>query len=47
VGLGKKVISSVDWNKMKTFMLNSFAKHIGHQHQNGGKTFKQDGLKDE
>jgi len=28
-------------------MINIFAKHIGHQHQNGGKTFKQDALKDE
>jgi hypothetical protein len=38
---------SVEWNKMRTIMLDIFVKQMGHQHQNGGKTFKQDTLKDE
>jgi hypothetical protein len=46
-GVWKKITPSVEWDEMRTVELNIFAKHIGHQLQNGGRTCKKDALKDE
>jgi hypothetical protein len=43
----EKSHSKCRMDEMKTVELNISAKHIGHQLQNGGRTCKEDALKDE